>query len=88
MEDGQPVDKLTSWKAEVMSDIPLQLEEDHNLSVPLYIGALTGLRTNTTKPTPFTLITEQLWPMISTFTVFIGMTSNYTLTSTMIPTES
>lgn len=50
MENGQQVDKLISWKAEVMLTIQKSLEEEFNLSDQHSIGVQTGNTTSSPKP--------------------------------------
>lgn len=87
MELGQQVERLISWKVEVMLDIHNLLVEDLNLSVRLFIGALIGQKINLKRLMPFILILQELWVMISIPMVFIGMINNSILTLMMTQKE-
>lgn len=87
MELGQQVERLISWKVEVMLDIHNLLVEDLNLSVRLFIGALIGQKINLKRLMPFIPILQELWVMISIHMVFIGMINNSILTLMMTQKE-
>ena len=84
MENGQQVDKLISWKAEVMLVILENLEEDLIHLVQLYIGDLIMHIISIIKPMLKNLWMAVLLLMISMYLDFIGTIKHFIPIWTMI----
>ncbi|MFM7852281.1 MAG: hypothetical protein ACKO96_10300 [Flammeovirgaceae bacterium] len=73
MDNGLPVDKLISWKAEETLTILNNLEEDLILLDQLYIGEVTITLINIQKLQNLNQLQAELGLMIFILMVFIGI---------------
>jgi hypothetical protein len=84
MENGQLVEKLILWKAEVMLGIQNNSEEGHRHLDQQCTGVQITPQINSLRPTHKKQLAVELSGIVSTLTVYIGTKKEYILISMTI----